>query len=158
MANDYEPLGGATADVSSMHPANARSMSRRTFAKYGALSTSLLVGGSEPTAGAPRADGSERAKLEEGVMAPYQVVPGSRVTVVERDVGWQPQGIASHDRASVVRYDHAPSLRAILLTVAPLREDRSLALGEPREAVSEANRPLVTVGLDAGKPGGSGTR
>ncbi|WP_152424936.1 hypothetical protein [Natronococcus jeotgali] len=78
-------------------------------------------------------------------MAPYQVVPGSRVTVVERDVGWRPQGIASHDRASVVRYDHAPSLRAILLTVAPLREDRSLALREPREAVSEANRPLVTV-------------
>ncbi|AGB39539.1 hypothetical protein [Natronococcus occultus] len=135
--------------MSAMYTRNTRSMSRRTFAKYGALSTGLLAGGSGTAAGATREDGpSERAEIEEGAIAPYQVVPGSRVTVLEEGVGWQPRGFDSYDRAHAISYDHAPSLRAILLTDGPLRANRSLAIGEIRDAVSETNRALVTVGLD----------
>lgn len=124
-------------------------MSRRTFAKYGALSTGLLVGGSGTAAGTPEEDApSERSQIEEGMMAPYQVVPESRVTVDEPDIGWQPQGLESHG-ACVISYDHAPSLRAVLLTDRRLRANRSLVVGETREAVAETNRSLVTVGLDA---------
>lgn len=124
-------------------------MSRRTFAKYGALSTGLLVGGSGTAAGTPEEDAvSERSGIGEGMMAPYQVVPESGVTVVERDIGWQPEGLEPYE-ACVISYDHAPSLRAVLLTDRPLRADRSLAIGEMREPVTETNRLLVTVGLDA---------
>lgn len=124
-------------------------MSRREFARYGALLTGLITGGSGTAAGAPREDAaSERSELEEGVMAPYQVVPESGVTVVDPDIGWQPRGLESHE-ACVISYDHAPSLRAVLLTDRPLRTDRSLAIGEARETVTETNRSLVTVGLDA---------
>lgn len=81
-------------------------------------------------------------------MTPYQVVPESGVAVVEPDIGWQPRGLESHE-AYVISYDHAPSLRAVLLTDRPLRAGRSLAIGETRETVTETNHSLVTVGLDA---------
>ncbi|WP_394742246.1 hypothetical protein [Natronococcus roseus] len=124
-------------------------MSRRAFARYGVLIAGLITGGSGTAAGTPRENAaSERSEIEEGVMAPYQVVPESQVTVVEPDIGWRPRGLESHE-AYVISYDHAPSLRAVLLTDRPLRADRSLTIGETREAVTETNRSLVAVGLEA---------
>jgi hypothetical protein len=147
MANDYLS-GNATVDVSSIHRHGIRSISRRAFARYGALLTGLVTDGSVTAAGASREGApSERSELEEGVMAPYQVVPESGVMVVEPDIGWQLRGLESHG-ACVISYDRAPSLRAVLLTDRPLGTDRSLAIGETREPVTETNRSLVTVGLD----------
>lgn len=136
-----------------MYSNDARSMSRRTFTKYGALSTGLIAGSPRTAASADRGDAdredADGEQPTEGAMAPYQVVPEAEATVVERDIGWRPQGLDSYDRAHAISYDHAPSLRAVLLTDGPLRAERSVAIGTPREAVSETNRSLVTVGLDS---------
>lgn len=127
-----------------------RSTSRRTFVKYGALSTGALVGAAGPTAAVD--DGSTEPadrSVDRGAMFPYQLTPGRRATVVESELGWQPDRFEGERRTHVIAYDHVPSYRAFLFTDPDrsLEPERSVVVGDVRESPA-AGSGLVTVGLE----------
>lgn len=127
------------------------STSRRTFVKYGAVSTGTLLGASGASAetGSRSADSSDET-TDHGMMFPYQITPGSQFTVVESDLDWHPGRFEDSYQANVIAYDHAPSYRAFLLTEseATLESDRSFELGAVRESPGAASQRFVTVGLE----------
>ena len=147
------------------------STTRRTFVKYGLLSTGALVGTSSVRADGSRTESTESAErtIEQGVMRSYQHMPDSAVTVGEA-VDWQPHGL-TEATGRVVSYDAAPSFRALLFTTTdstgdgggngdgsgfdPLQPGDSLSLGTVRGSPETANSQYVTVDLGIDEIGGS---
>lgn len=127
------------------------STSRRTFVKYGAVSTGTLLGASGASADpGPKPTDSSGETTHYGMMFPYQFTPGSQFTVVESDLDWRPGRFEDTYQAHVIAYDHAPSYRAFLLTEseATLEPDRSFELGAVRESPEAAGQRFVTVDLE----------
>lgn len=142
------------------------STTRRTFVKYGLVSTGALIGSSSAAAAGESAadsNGPAAGSVGEGVMRAYQHTPDSPVTVREA-IDWQPQGL--EDAAGyVVAYDAAPSYQALLFTTADgdgdtgsesLGPGDSLSLGDVRGSPSGASQRYVTVGLEAAGAGADG--
>lgn len=146
------------------------STTRRTFVKYGLLSTGALVGTASATAdGESATEPTETAErsIERGVMRSYQHMPESAVTVREA-VDWHPQGLAEAT-GHVVAYDAAPSFRALLFTTAgssgdgaddesgsdPLRPGDSLSLGDVHGSPETTSSQYVTVDLGVDETVGS---
>lgn len=125
------------------------STSRRTFVKYGALSTGALVGASGPTAAVDADSGDRDPPVDRGAMFPYQLTPGHRATVVESGLDWQPDRLEGERRTHVIAYDHVPSYRAFLFTDPDrsLEPERSVVVSDVRESPA-AGSGLVTVGLE----------
>lgn len=127
------------------------STSRRTFVKYGAVSTGTLLGasGASADAGSKPTDSSGEA-TDYGMMLPYQFTPGSQFTVVEPDLDWRSGRLEDAYQTNVIAYDHAPSYRAFLLTESEvtLESDRSFELGAARESPGAASQRFVTVGIE----------
>lgn len=123
--------------------------SRRAFVTYGAVSTGTLFGATGATA-ATESEPTDSEPVEQGVMRPYQFTPGSRVTVVESGLDWQPARFDDAYQTNVVAYDHAPSYRAFLFTEpdATLEPDRSFEFGSVQGSPGTADRQFVTVGLE----------
>ena len=160
MANHYFSADSRMHGRVHMQKDTTGSTTRRTFVKYGLLSTGALAGTSsvgvaeEPLRDS---DGLAERTVERGVMRAYQHTPNSRVTVRDA-VDRQPSGLEDAS-GYVVAYDAAPSLQALLFTTAddgdggesdsgPLESGDSLSLGGVRGAPSDASRRYVTVGLE----------
>lgn len=148
------------------------STTRRTFVKYGLLSTGALVGTSSAAAdGESVIEPTETAErpIERGVMRSYQHMPESAVTVREA-VDWHPQGLPE-TTGHVVAYDAAPSFRALLFTTAggggddngdgggpgsdPLQPGDSISLGGVHGSPETTSSQYVTVDLGVDETAGS---
>lgn len=137
-----------------------RSTSRRTFLKYGAVSTGTLLG----TARAGADTGSESAgsggeAIDHGILRSYQFTPEARFTVVESGLDWRPEQFEHDYRTSVIAYDHAPSFRAFLFTEPDvgLESDRSFTFTGVQEPPQTVGHRFVTVGLEPADSTGTGT-
>ncbi|WP_222918973.1 hypothetical protein [Natrinema sp. SYSU A 869] len=127
------------------------STSRRTFVKYGAVSTGTLFGASGASADVGSGSTEPDAEpADHGVVHPYQFTPDSRFTVVESGLDWQPDRFSDTYQTNVIAYDHAPSYRAFLFTEpdAALEPDQSLEFGAVQGSPGTAGRRFVTVGLE----------
>lgn len=147
-ANDYMNLSGRDQRMSE----DTRwSPSRRTFVKYGAVSTGTLLGtpGASADADSKSDDPTDEA-IDQGAMLPYQFTPNSRFTVVEPDLEWRPERLEGSYRTNVISYDHAPSYRALLLTEpdGTIEPNQSFGFRSVRGSFNAANRRYVTVGLE----------
>lgn len=127
------------------------STSRRTFVKCGAVTTGTLFGAAGASAATePNSTDFDGESADYGLIRPYQLVPGTRFTIVESGLDWQPDQFENTYQTSVIAYDHAPSFRAFLFTAsnAPLESGRSFEFGSVQGSSGVAAGPLVTVGLE----------
>lgn len=163
------------------------STSRRTFLKYGLITTGTVLGPSSAGAASSeaRVDDSKtdaNQSLERGVMRSYQHVPNSQITI-DDVVNWQPAGLEGTYRSYAISYDHAPSYRALLFAAAgrdgagsdsgsehdgderaeiertndALEPGDALSIGSIRGSPSGAYSTYVTVGLEGVDGGLSAT-
>lgn len=134
-----------------------RSTSRRSFVKYGALSTGALVGAGGATTNVGVQSGeSDDDPVKQGVMYPYQLTPERRATVVEAGLDWRADRFDEVYQANVIAYDHAPSYRAFLFTpaAATVEADQAIELGTVRGSPAADGTRFVTVGLESGSTAG----
>ncbi|WP_312910334.1 hypothetical protein [Natronosalvus caseinilyticus] len=84
-----------------------------------------------------------------GAMFSYQYAPGSRCSLVERELDWRPRALEQTYVTNVVTFHGSRSFRAFLFTDSDLpRRDRTITLGSPRRSGSTAARNVIDVELE----------
>lgn len=164
-----------------MNEDTSGSTSRRTFVKYGAVSTGALLGSSSVTGASDPSidtaddsdDGSSSNGVDRAVMFPYQHVPGSRFTV-DDSLEWQPRSLEGPYQTYAITYDYAPSYQAYLFAdegdgdrsdddadttdaSTRLQAGDAFSVGSVRGSPPDTKRSYVTVDLETATVDPSGT-